>query len=194
MDYEELFKNDWESIEHLNSLELKIEIVNRKIRDEFHYPNIKVVYNKNTKELKFTGYDTEPYAKIEGIWEVKSEANLAYQLDIFKNCLPSLQRNMMDKPLIGQIWLLLDSIMDTEYKKPRYTFYGVAVEKGKGYRTREATKIKATSLASAQKVAARRNIVLNADMYISMEVDENGFMENPLMMYVNGKWEKFSEY
>ena len=151
MDYEELFKNDWESIEYSNSLELKLEIINRKIRDEFHYPNIKVVYNKNTKELKFTGYDTEPYAKIEGIWEVKSEANLHYQLDIFKNCLPSLQRNMMDKPLIGQIWLLLDSIMDTEYKKPRYTFYGVAVEKGKGYRARQAMEIKATSLARKRK-------------------------------------------
>lgn len=194
MDYEELFKNDWESIAYSNSLGLKLEIINRKIRDEFHYPNIKVVYNKNTKELKFTGYDTEPYAKIEGIWEVKSEANLAYQLDIFKNCLPSLQRNMMDKPLIDQIGLLLDSIMSTEYKKPRYTFYGVAVEKGKGYRVRKATKIYATSLASAQKIVARHNLILNADMYVGMVIDEDGFMEDPLTMYVNGKWEKFSEY
>ena len=193
MDYEELFKSDWESIAYSNSLELKLEIINRKIRD-YEYKNLKLCYNKNTKELKFTGYDTEPYAKTEGIWEVKSEANLAYQLDIFKNCLPSLQRNMMDKPLIGQIWLLLDSIMSTEYKKPRYTFYGVAVEKEKGYRARKAMEIKATSLASAQKVVARHNLILSADMYVSMEIDENGFMKDPLVMTVNGKWEKFSEY
>lgn len=193
MDYEELFKNDWESIAYSNSLGLKIEIVNRKIR-ELGFANLKLCYNKNTKELKISGYDTQPYEKIESIWEVRSESDLHYQLDMFKNCLPSLQRNMMDKPLICQMCLLLNGIMETETKKPKYTFYGVAVEKGKGYRARQAMEIKATSLASAQKVAARRNIMLNADMYISMEVNENGFMIDPLMMYVNGKWEKFSEY
>lgn len=192
MDYEELFKNDWESIAYSNSLGLKLEIINRKIR-ELGFANLKLCYNKNTKELKLTGYDTHPADKIESIWEVKSEANLHYQLNMFKNCLPSLQRNMMDKPLICQMCLLLNGIMDTEIQKPKYVFYYVTVEKGQGYRTWKATKIKATSLASAQKVAARRNIVLNADMYISMEVDENGFMVNPLVMYVNGKWEKFSE-
>ena len=83
--------------------------------------------------------------------------------------------------------------MSTEYKKPRYTFYGVAVEKGKGYRARKAMEIKATSLASAQKVTARHHIIINADMYVSMEIDENGFMKDPLVMTVNGKWEKFSE-
>lgn len=192
MDYEELFKNDWESIEYSNSLELKLEIINRKIREFFK--NLKLCYNRNTKELQITGYDTQPYDRVERRWKVKSEANLHYQLDIFKNCLPSLQRNMMDKPLIGQIWLLLDSIMSTESKKPRYTFYGVAVEKGKGYRARKAMEIKATSLDSAQKVVARHNLILSADMYVSMEVDENGFMKDPLVMTVNGKWEKFSEY
>ncbi len=191
MDYEELFKNDWESIEYSNSLELKLEIINRKIREFFK--NLKLCYNRNTKELQITGYDTQPYDRVERRWKVKSEANLHYQLGIFKNCLPSLQRNMMDKPLIGQIMLLLDGIMDTEANKPRYTFYGVAVEKGKGYRARQAMEIKATSLASAQKVVARHNLILSADMYISMEVDENGFMKDPLTMYVNGKWEKFSE-
>lgn len=185
-----LFKNDWESIAYSNSLGLKLETINRKIRD-LGFENLKIVYNKNTKELKISGYDTQPYDKIESIWEISSESDLHYQLDLFKNCLPSLQRNMMDKPLLEQIVLLLDGIMETETKKPRYTFYGVAVEKGKGYRARQAMEIKATSLASAQNVAARRNIMLNADMYVSMEVDENGFMENPLMMYVNGKWEKF---
>lgn len=33
MDHEELFKNDWESIAYSNSLGLKLEIVNRKIRE-----------------------------------------------------------------------------------------------------------------------------------------------------------------
>ena len=193
MNVDELFKTDWESIAYSNSLGLKMETINRKIRD-LGFANLKLCYNKNTKELKISGYDTQPYEKIESIWEVRSESDLHYQLDMFKNCLPSLQRNTMDKPLICQMCLLLNGIMDTKIQKPKYTFYYVTVEKGKGYRTREATKIKATSLASAQKVAARRNIMLNADMYISMEVNENGFMENPLMMYVNGKWEKFSEY
>ena len=192
MDYEELFKNDWESIAYSNSLSLKLEIVNRKIR-ELGFANLKIAYNKNTKELKISGYDTQPYEKIESIWEVRSESDLHYQLDMFKNCLPSLQRNMLDKPLICQMCLLLNGIMDTKTQKPKYDFYYVTVAKGQGYRTREAIKIKATSLASAQKVAARRNIVLNTDMYISMEVDENGFMVNPLVMNVNGKWEKFSE-
>lgn len=193
MDYEELFKNDWESIAYSNSLGLKLEIVNRKIR-ELEFNNVKLCYNKNTKELQITGYDTQPYDRVERRWKVKSEANLHYQLNLFKNCLPSLQRNMMDKPLIGQIMLLLDGIMDTEANKPRYTFYGVAVERGKGYRARQAMEIKATSLASAQKVARSRHIICCADVYVSMEVDENGFMKNPLVMNVNGKWEKFSEY
>ena len=193
MDCEELFKQDWESIQYSNSIGLKLEKINRKIRDDFQFNNLKLTYNKNTKELKLTGYDIQPQDKIEGIWEIKSEANLHYQLDIFKNCLLSLQRNMMDKPLIGQVWWLLDGIMTTETKKPRYTFYGVAVEKGMGYRAWKATKIKATSLASAQKVTARHHIICNADMYVSMEVDENGFMEEPLMMHVNGKWERFSK-
>lgn len=192
MDYEELSKNDWESIAYSNSLGLKLEIINRKIR-ELGFANLKLCYNKNTKELKISGYDSQPYEKIESIWEVRSESDLHYQLDMFKNCLPSLQRNMMDKPLICQMVLLLNGIMDTKTQKPKYTFYYVTVGKGQGYKTWEATKIKATSLASAQKVAARRNIVLNADMYISMEVDENGFMVNPLVMNVNGKWEKFFE-
>ena len=37
------------------------------------------------------------------------------------------------------------------------------------------------------------HIIINADMYVSMEIDENGFMKDPLVMTVNGKWEKFSE-
>lgn len=193
MNYEELFKNDWESIEYSNSLGLKLEIINRKIR-ELEFNNVKLCYNKNTKELSLTGYDTHPADKIETTWKVKSEANLHYQLKIFRSCLPSLQRSIMDKPLLEQIMLLLDGIMTTEANKPRYTFYGVAVEKGKGYRARKAMEIKATSLASAQKVTARHNLILNADMYVSMEVDENGFMKDPLVMNVNGKWEKFSEY
>lgn len=193
MNYEELFKNDWESIEYSNSLGLKLEIINRKIR-ELEFNNVKLCYNKNTKELSLTGYDTHPADKIETTWKVKSEANLHYQLKIFRSCLPSLQRSIMDKPLLEQIMLLLDGIMTTEANKPRYTFYGVAVEKGKGYRARKAMEIKATSLASAQKVTARHNLILNADMYVSMEVDENGFMKDPLVMTVNGKWEKFSEY
>lgn len=192
MNYEELFKNDWESIEYSNSLGLKLEIINRKIR-ELEFNNVKLCYNKNTKELSLTGYDTHPADKIETTWKVKSEANLHYQLKIFRSCLPSLQRSIMDKPLLEQIMLLLDGIMTTEANKPRYTFYGVAVEKGKGYRARQAMEIKATSLASAQKVVARHNLILSADMYVSMEVDENGFMKDPLVMTVNGKWEKFSE-